>query len=138
MEAVIEQPGWQEVLEKNPGNRERFLAMDRLEFIEVMERWMMAYYPCDQSKLVPGLDDSDIARLNMPIRVYRSGSTDINHPRVTSERLAAGLPGANLVEPPWGDNEWNERGAVRSSPRFIRWPLLVPGLLEWADAAIKA
>jgi pimeloyl-ACP methyl ester carboxylesterase len=138
MEAVVELPVWQEVLERNPGNRARFLAMDRLEFIEVMERWMMSYYPCDSSKLVPGLDEADIAGLNLPMRVYRSGSTDINHPRVTSERLAAGLPGANLVEPPWGDNEWNERGAVRSSPRFIRWPLLVPGLLEWSDEVIPA
>jgi pimeloyl-ACP methyl ester carboxylesterase len=137
MEAVLELPAWQEVLERNAGNRERFLSMDRLAFIEVMERWMMAYYPCNPSDLVPGLHDEDISRLDMPIRVYRSGSTDLNHPRVTSERLAAGLPGAVLVEPPWGDNEWNERGAVRSSPRFIRWPLLVPGLLEWYESSVQ-
>lgn len=137
MEAVIELPGWQEVLERNPKNRERFLSMDRLEFIAVMERWMLAYYPCDESTLVPGLDDEDIARLATPILVFRSGSTDINHPRVTSERLAAGLPGARLVEPPWGDNEWNERSADQSSPRFIRWPLLVPALIDWSNDLVK-
>jgi pimeloyl-ACP methyl ester carboxylesterase len=133
MQAVVELPIWQEVLERTPSNRERFLSMDRSEFIAVLERWMLSYYPMDPTSLVPGLGEDDIARLNMPIRVYRGGSTDINHPRITSERLAAGLPGAELVEPPWGDNEWNERSAVRSSPRFIRWPLLVPGLLDWSE-----
>lgn len=137
MDAVIELPGWQEVLDRNPGNRARFLAMDRLEFIAVMERWMMAYYPCDSTSLVPGLSADDIARLAVPILVFRSGSTDINHPRVTSERLATGLPGAELVEPPWGDDEWNERSADQSAPRFAGWPQLVPQLIEWSDRAIS-
>ena len=50
----------QEVLERNPANRQRFLSMDRQEFIEEMDRWMLAYCPCDDS-LVPGLDDDDVA-----------------------------------------------------------------------------
>jgi len=138
MEAVLELPAWQEVLERNPNNRDRFLSMDRLDFVEVMERWMMAYYPCDDTKLVPGLDDEDVARLNLPILVFRSGSTDINHTRATSEKLAASLPGARLVEPPWGDNEWNERSADQAAPRFAGWPLLVPQLIEWSNEMIKS
>ena len=47
----------------------------------------------------------------MPILVFRSGASDMSHTRATSEALAAGLPGAELVEPPWGDDEWNERRA---------------------------
>ena len=99
----------------------------------------MAYYPCDDTKLVPGLDDEDIARLDIPILVFRSGSTDINHPRSTSERLAANLPGAVLVEPPWGDNEWNDRSADQASPRFVRWPLLAPTdrLVERAPRGLR-
>jgi pimeloyl-ACP methyl ester carboxylesterase len=134
MEAVVALPAWQEILERNPKNRERFLMMDRLDFVAVMERWMMAYYPCDETKLVPGLENEDIARVAAPILVFRSGSTDINHPRATSERLAAHLPGARLVEPPWGDNEWNERSADRSAPRFAGWPKLVPKLIEWSES----
>jgi hypothetical protein len=137
MEAVLALPGWEEVLTRNPGNRDRFLAMDRLEFVAVMQRWMMAYYPCHDDQLVPGLEDEDIARLEIPILVFRSGSTDINHPRATSERLAANLPGAHLVEPPWGDNEWNDRSADRSAPRFAGWPNLVPLLVEWADESVR-
>jgi pimeloyl-ACP methyl ester carboxylesterase len=138
MEAVLELPAWQEVLERNPNNRDRFLSMDRLAFVEVMEQWMMAYYPCDASKLAPGLDEEDIGRLSLPILVFRSGSTDINHTRATSERLAANLPGARLVEPPWGDDEWNERSADQAAPRFAGWPRLVPQLIEWSNELIKS
>jgi hypothetical protein len=121
MEAVLEVDQWQEVLAANPGNRERFLSMDRQEFIEVMDRWMLAYCPCDDS-LVPGLDDADVARLDVPILVFRSGASDMSHTRATSEALAAGLPGAELVEPPWGDAEWNERRAAVGRRRVERAP----------------
>src|SRR5713101_7423214 len=43
MEAVAALPEWAEVLERNPANRERFVAQDRKEFIATMERWMQAY-----------------------------------------------------------------------------------------------
>jgi pimeloyl-ACP methyl ester carboxylesterase len=138
MEAVVELEQWQEVLEKNTANRQRFLAMDRKEFIDVMDRWMLAYCPCDDS-LVPGLDDEDVGRLRVPILVFRSGTTDMAHTRATSERLAADLPGAELVEPPWGDDEWNERSAEvpTTGSLFVRWPLLVPQLVDWSNAAVR-
>ena len=137
MGAVVELEQWQEVLERNPANRQRFLSMDRREFLEVMDRWMLAYCPCDDS-LVPGLNDEDVARLNVPILVFRSGASDMSHTRATSEALAAGLPAAALVEPPWDDDEWNERRAAveQVGSLFVRWPLLVPQLVEWADKMI--
>jgi hypothetical protein len=133
MEAVVALDQWQETLAANPGNRERFLAIDRREFIDVMDRWMVAYCPCDDS-LVPGLTDDDVARLDVPILVFRSGTSDMSHTRATSEALAAGLRGAELVEPPWGDDEWNERRAAveQVGSLFVRWPLLVPQLVDWA------
>jgi pimeloyl-ACP methyl ester carboxylesterase len=139
MEAVVEIDQWQEVLASNPSNRERFLSMDRQEFLAVMDRWMLAYCPCDDS-LVPGLSDDDIGRLDMPILVFRSGESDMSHTRATSEALAAGLPGTELVEPPWDDEEWNERRAAVESTGslFVQWPRLVPQLTEWADRTIGA
>ena len=138
MEAVVELDQWAEVIAKNPANRGRFLAMDRDEFLDVMSRWMLAYCPCDDS-LVPGLDDADVARLDVPVLVFRSGSSDMHHTRETSESLAAHLPGAELVEPPWGDDEWIERQAAapETGSLFVRWPLLVPQLVEWADRTIQ-
>ena len=45
MEAVVELPEWQEVLERNPRNRGIFLAQDPRQFIETLERWMLVYCP---------------------------------------------------------------------------------------------
>ena len=134
MEAVVALPEWQEVLDRNPGNRDRFLQMDRKEFIATLERWMLAYYPSD-TQLIPGLPDADARAITKPVLVFRSGESDMHHTRETSERLAALLPTAQMVEPPWGDREWVERtdASATGASLFDRWPLLVPQLTEWAE-----
>lgn len=141
MEAVAALPEWSEVLERNPANRQRFLDQDPQEFIATLERWMVAYCPCGD-ELIPGLSDADARTLDIPALVFRSGSRDPNHTRATSEQVAALLPNARLVEPPWGDDEWNERSAARPGGAgeglFVRWPLLAPTLLGWADDVLGA
>jgi hypothetical protein len=71
-----------------------------------------------------------------PVLVFRSGASDPEHKRETSEHLAKIIPGARLVEPPWGDREWIERGeeaAENGKALFVHWPLLVPQLAEFGD-----
>lgn len=133
MEAVVELPEWQEVLERNPRNRGIFLAQDPQQFIETMERWMLVYCP-DPSATVPGLPDADMAAIDVPAIVFRSGKSDPHHTRATSEKVAALLPRGRLVEPPWGDREWVEQSAAarQGGGLFERWPLLAPQLLEFA------
>jgi len=134
MEAVIELPAWKEVLERNPRNRQIFLDQDPREFVETLERWMRAYSP-DPAITVPGLLDADYANIDIPAVVFRSGASDPHHPRVTSEKVASLIPGARLLEPPWGDREWIERGEASARGEggiFERWPLLAPQLLEFA------
>jgi pimeloyl-ACP methyl ester carboxylesterase len=131
MKRVVELPEWQEVLERNPGNRDRFLAMDPQEFIADLERWMTAYAPPTAGQTIPGIPDEDIRAISVPSIVFRSGASDPAHPRATSEGVAALIPGAKLLEPPWGDREWIERGEQRDASGeslFARWPLLVPQL----------
>ncbi len=134
MEAVVALDEWSEVLEKNASNRQRFLAQDPRAFVATMERWMGAYCACD-GELVPGLPDARARRLELSALVFRSGTTDLNHRRETTEQLADLLPNAVLVEPPWGDDEWNERSAARPGGRgeglFVGWPQLAPLLLRW-------
>ena len=130
MEAVADLPEWAEVIERNAGNRQRFLDQDPKTFIAGMERWMLAYCPRDDEH-VPGLPDADARALDLPALVFRSGAADVHHTRATSERLAELLPRARLVEPPWGDREWLERQDVHDEGLFARWPLLAPQLLEW-------
>lgn len=135
MEAVVELPEWQEVLERNPRNRGIFLAQDPQQFIETMERWMLVYCP-DPSATVPGLPDADMAAIDVPAIVFHSGKSDPHHTRATSEKVAALLPRGRLVEPPWGDREWVEQSASarQGGGLFERWPLLAPQLLEFAAA----
>lgn len=139
MEAVVALPEWAEVLERNPSNRERFLAQDPQAFIATMERWMTAYAP-GSDDVVPGLRPEEAHAFARPALVFRSGASDVHHPRSTSERVAQALPGARLVEPPWGDREWRERQDERNrgvtGGLFVRWHLLVPQLQAWADEVL--
>jgi pimeloyl-ACP methyl ester carboxylesterase len=134
MEAVVELPDWADVLERNPGNRQRFLDLDPREFIATLERWMRVYCP-DPLATVPGLPDDALAALDLPTLVFRSGQSDPYHTRATSELVHSLIPGARLEEPPWGDREWIERSdAARAGTGglFERWPLLAPQLLDFA------
>lgn len=134
MEAVVELPEWAEVLERNPGNRERFLALAPRDFIHTLEQWMLVYCP-DPGSTVPGLSDDLCRKLAAPALIFRSGASDPHHTRETSERLHDLIPGSRLIEPPWGDDEWIRRGeAAREGTGglFERWPLLAPQLLDFA------
>jgi pimeloyl-ACP methyl ester carboxylesterase len=133
MEAVAALPEWAEVLDRNPGNRARLLALEPRAFIGTLESWMLAYCP-RPGELVPGLPDAEARELDLPALVFRSGESDPHHTRATSERLAELLPRAQLVEPPWGDREWNERveAAAAGEGLFARWPLLASPLAAWA------
>jgi pimeloyl-ACP methyl ester carboxylesterase len=139
MEAVAALPEWQEVIEANPANRQRILDQDRSEFIATLEQWMAAYTPNDD-ELVPGLTNDTARALKVPSLVFRSGTSDLHHRRETSEHIADVLPDAELVEPPWGDTEWNERGAAVASGEapglFVRWHLLAPILDAWAERVL--
>jgi pimeloyl-ACP methyl ester carboxylesterase len=137
MEAVVELPEWQEVLERNPGNRQRFLDLDPRAFVRTLEQWMLAYYP-HPGELVPGVRDDVLRGLDIPTLVFRSGDADVHHTRAQSEGVAALIPGAVLAPPPWGDREWLERmdAAATGESLFARWPLLVPLLVAWADHGV--
>lgn len=136
MEAVAALPEWAEVLERNPRNRDRFLALEPAAFIATLETWMLAYCP-DSATTVPGITDEALGALTIPTLVFRSGASDPHHTRPTSERLAEIIPSATLVEPPWPDDEWKQRGAAAregTGHLFERWPLLAPQLLDFAGA----
>jgi pimeloyl-ACP methyl ester carboxylesterase len=141
MEAVAALPDWAEVIERNPSNRERFLAQDRTEFIATFERWMAVYYP-RPGEMVPGLSEEVAGTISAPTLVYRSGASDCWHPRATSEALAGMIPNARLIEPPWPDTEWYDgwlrRLEGKQASPWENWPRLAPSLLEWASDVLPA
>ncbi len=133
MEAVAALPAWQDQITRNPRNRDIILAQDPETFVQRMQQWAAAY-SYSESSPVPGMNEEDFARLTMPTLVFRSGQSDISHPRKTSEWVHACIPGSHLVEPPWPDQEWNNCMRIPDEPgrgRFERWPLLAPQLIDF-------
>jgi len=135
MEAVAQLPGWQEVLTRNPRNRQILLGQDPEAFIEKMKAWG-ASMVANADQPVPGLSASQLAGLHMPVMIFRGGKSDVHHPRETSEAVHHAIPGSQLVEPPWGDREWLDRTLAQAKGEglFARWPLLAPQLVAFAGA----
>ena len=134
MEAVVDLPEWAEVLERNPRNRDRFLAQDPRAFIDTLEHWMLAYCP-DPAVTVPGLPDAACRALGAPTLIFRSGESDPHHTRATSERLHELIPGSRLVEPPWPDDEWIQRG--RAAADGHRCPVRALAAARAAAARVR-
>jgi pimeloyl-ACP methyl ester carboxylesterase len=135
MDGVAEMPDWAIQIERNPKNRDIILAQDPEKFIETMERWAMVYVPTEDSP-VPGMSPEDFIRLRMPVLVYRSGKSDLSHTRRTSEWVHELIPDSEIIDPPWPDEEWNNRtkAAMQTgSGHFAGWPALAPKILEFTD-----
>jgi pimeloyl-ACP methyl ester carboxylesterase len=134
MEAVTKLPAWKEPVERNPKNKQILLSQDKDAFVQKMKDWGAAFM-APPGEAVPGLNAEALARVGQkPVMVFRSGKSDVHHPRDTSEAVAKAIPGAKLVEPPWGDREWLDRShaAEKGEGIFARWPLLAPQILAFA------
>ena len=114
MEAVLKATSWAENIAMSPTAKDTLLAMDPRQFIAVMQRWATSYVPSDISP-VPGMKPVDFARLTMPTIVFRSHDSDLSHTRTTSEWVARLIPQAQLLLPPWRDDEWNYQSGQTAS-----------------------
>lgn len=134
MEAVANTFSWKETMEKNPEAKAKLLAMDPKGFIKLMQSWASVYVPRADTP-VPGMEPADFASLKMPVLVFRSGESDLSHTRETSEWVHRLIPGSELREPPWPDDEWNRRGVDWKSGAagglFVNWPALAPDILKF-------
>jgi pimeloyl-ACP methyl ester carboxylesterase len=86
-------PEWQALIEPNPKNRERILALDADEFERTMIRWLNAFVP-KPGQTIPGVDDDMFHNIKVPTLIIRAA------PRTSTTRSA----------PPW-------RSAVSSRGR---------------------
>ena len=138
MEAVVQLPSWADQINRNPDIRDILLAQDPERFIDTMQRWGKAFAYSDESP-VPGMSPAEFQTLTMPVQVFRSGKSDMAHTRQTSEWVDELLPNSTLVEPPWGDGEWNYVSTFPNDiesrrGRFERWPLIAPMVLEFLNS----
>jgi pimeloyl-ACP methyl ester carboxylesterase len=130
MEAVLKATSWAGQFSVNPAAKDAIRAVDPDRFIAVMQRWAAAYAPSDISP-VPGMKPADFARLTMPVLVFRSGRSDLSHTRATSEWVHRLIPHSLFLDPPWNDDEWNERSASPERGLFTSWPKLTPIILDF-------
>lgn len=138
MDAVLRATSWAENFAKSEQAREYIRGYDPDKFIAVMQKWASAYVPSPITP-VPGMTPRDFARLTMPTLVFRSGRSDLSHTRTTSEWVHRLVPHSVMLDPPWGDDEWNYRSAQTMSGEeghtlFRSWPRLVPHILEFIDS----
>jgi 2-hydroxy-6-oxonona-2,4-dienedioate hydrolase len=133
MDAVVDLPMWADTVAANPSNRERLRALDPAEFIAGQKRWLNAYIP-EPDAPIPGLKDEELAAIDIPTLIFRSGKEDEYHPEALSLELHRLIPGSELVDPPWGDDEWNriKRLSVAGKGAFFdEWPRLAPQILDF-------
>jgi pimeloyl-ACP methyl ester carboxylesterase len=138
MEAVMELPEWSSLIEANPRNRERLLAIDPEEFQRVMLRWLMAFVS-KPGQTIPGVDDWMFEQIKVPTLIIRGGATDIDHPKRTSLEVSCLIEGATLIDPPWPEDAWEQASRVRHKyDRYIMfdtWPLAAPAILDFVRPA---
>jgi len=122
MAAVAEMPIWAQQVAGNPRNRDYLLGFDRDAFVARMECWAHGYIPSPDTP-VGGVSHADFAAMTMPVRILRGSPRDLYHPAWVCEQVAALLPDAKLVDPPWDIDIFAER-MVDGKGLFSDWPLL--------------
>jgi pimeloyl-ACP methyl ester carboxylesterase len=129
MEAVCKTPFFADRIAANPGNRERLLALDPVEFASQMKRWNRAFY-YDPAHSLAGVDDAALSSIAMPCLIV-AGNDDV-HPASVSDAMARLIPGATHIPSPWSNEDWLDMFTGRKAGSvFDLYPLLVPALLDF-------
>ncbi|MDE0174087.1 MAG: alpha/beta hydrolase [Defluviicoccus sp.] len=95
MEAVAETEHFAEIVEANPANRGRLMAMEVDAFVAAMGRWRR-YFLEGADLPVIGATDADLASIGVPVVVIPG--CDWIHPMETGRRAQRLMPDAELFE----------------------------------------
>jgi 2-hydroxy-6-oxonona-2,4-dienedioate hydrolase len=136
VEGLLQVPEWRERIEENPANKQRFLDLDRNEFLKVMLRWLNAFVS-KPGQTIPGVEDEMFDRIQVPTLIIRGGENDWDHPKRTSLEVSCLIKGSTLIDPPWPEDAWEraseERaaGKVKHFNMFDTWVQAAPPILEF-------
>lgn len=95
MAAVAETEHFAEIVDANPANRGRLMAMEVETFVAAMERWRR-YFLEGADLPVIGATDADLASIGVPVVVIPG--CDWIHPMETGRRAQRLMPDAELFE----------------------------------------
>jgi pimeloyl-ACP methyl ester carboxylesterase len=107
MEDVARTSMFAETIRKNPGNRERLLAQDRLDFARQMAYWE-SYFNTGADLPTAGcrLNEAEWKRIEVPAIV--TGGADPIHPTAAAERIRGLLPNCKYHDPVVTLAEWDK------------------------------
>ncbi len=136
MAGVAELPEWQALVEANPKNRERILALDPEEFELTMHRWLSAFVS-KPGQTIPGVDDNLFHNIKIPTLIIRGGAQDLDHPKRTSLEVSCLVEGSTLIDPPWPEDAWEQASKDRAAGKvdhynmFDTWVLAAGEILDF-------
>lgn len=134
MDGVLGLPEWQERIDQNPKNRDRMLAFDSDEFLQIMLRWLNAYVP-KPGQTIPGVEDEMFGDIRIPTLIIRGGESDLHHPKRTSLEISCLIKDSTLIDPPWPEDAWerNSEARARGEDRhpFDPWVQAAPAILDF-------
>jgi 2-hydroxy-6-oxonona-2,4-dienedioate hydrolase len=139
MKGVIGVDEWKQRIAENPANRERFLALDRDDFLKLMLRWLNAFVS-KPGQTIPGVDDEMFDNIKVPTLIIRGGENDLDHPKRTSLEVSCLIKGSQLIDPPWPEDAWERAGEARASGKvkrfnmFDTWVQAAPAILKFLDS----
>jgi pimeloyl-ACP methyl ester carboxylesterase len=125
--------GWGDLIDANPRNKDRLLAIGAEEFQRVMFRWFDAFIP-KPNEPIPGVADWEFAQITVPTLIIRGGVDDIAHPKRTSLEVHTLIKGSRLVEPPWPEDIWEQvlrQRAQGTGGTCDHWIKAAPLLLDF-------
>jgi len=127
---------WRDLIEENPDNEQRILALDTDEFLKVMLRWLNAYVP-KPGQTIPGVEDEMFDQIKVPTLIIRGGENDWDHPKRTSLEVSCLIKGSKLIDPPWPEDAWERAGEARAAGKvkrfnmFDTWVQAAPAILDF-------
>jgi pimeloyl-ACP methyl ester carboxylesterase len=102
MDGVLRTPWGNDRARGNPANVHRLLSLDPVRFARTKETWATELR---QEDAMPGHRDSDLQRIAQPVWIVNG--IDDSHPPDRAERVAALLPDASLIRPPYTTEDWH-------------------------------
>jgi hypothetical protein len=133
MEGLLGIQPWKKLIETNPRNRDRMVALGPEALERVMLRWLNAFIP-KAGQTIPGVEDEMFERITVPTLVIRGGVNDINHPKRTSLEVSCLIQGSQLIEPPWREDAWEHETHMRAQGQaniFDYWVEGAPAMLDF-------
>jgi pimeloyl-ACP methyl ester carboxylesterase len=136
VEGLLTVSEWRERIEENPANKQRFLDLDRDEFLKVMLRWLNAFVS-KPGQTIPGVEDEMFDRITVPTLIIRGGANDWDHPKRTSLEVSCLIKGSKLIDPPWPEDAWERASEERAAGKvkrfnlFDTWVQAAPPILEF-------